>query len=199
MGTKEDYQGVERNYLKIMEFREFLANFHIGAASGWDIFIILVFLIAVFIYGFFLGRNRMVVLLLSSYFSFAIMQVFPWSCLISLEWLGMGEEPSSSLKILIFLGIILLFYFLIPRSVLSSTLRIKKRGDASWAQLFVLSIAQVGLLAMIIISFLSDEVLVSLSSPIQTIFIGSEARFVWVAVPILIMVLMRRKKLLEGK
>ncbi len=182
-----------------MEFRQFLINFHIGAASGWDIFIVLIFLIAVLVYGFFLGRNRMVVLLLSSYFSFAIMQVFPWSCLISLEWLGVGEEPSSSLKIFIFLGIILLFYFLIPRSVLSSTLRIKKRGDASWTQLFILSIAQVGLLAIIIISFLSDEVLVSLSSPIQTIFVGLEAQFVWVAAPILIIVLMRQRRHLEGK
>ncbi|MEA2113419.1 MAG: hypothetical protein U9P63_02055 [Patescibacteria group bacterium] len=182
-----------------MEFRDFLANFHIGAASGWDVFIVLIFLIAVFVYGFFLGRNRMIVLLLSTYFSFAIMQVFPWSRLISLEWLGIGEEPSSSLRILIFLGIILLFYFLIPRSVLSSTLRIKKRGDASWAQLFILSIAQVGLLAMILISFLSNEIIADLSSPIKKMLIEPEAQFVWIVIPILIMALMRRRKHSEGK
>lgn len=182
-----------------MAIRQFLTNFHIGAASGWDIFIILVFLIAVLIYGLFLGRNRMVVLLLSSYFSFAITQVIPWQGLVSLEWLGIGAEPSASLKILIFLGIILLFYFLIPRSVLSSTLRIKKRGDASWAQLFVLSIAQVGLLAMIIISFLPSDIVANLGSPIKKILIGPEARFVWVTVPILIMALMRRKRHSEGK
>lgn len=182
-----------------MEFRQILANLHIGSASGWDLFIGLVFLVAVLVYGFFLGRNRMVVLLLSSYFSFAITQTIPWERLTSLGWLGIGEEPSSSSKILIFLGIIVLFYFLIPRSVISSTLRIKKRGDASWLQLFVLSTAQVGLLAMIIISFLSDEVIANLSSPIQTVFAGSEAVFVWITASILVMVLMRKKRHLEGK
>ena len=52
-----------------MAIRDFLNSFHLGSASGWDLFIILIFLIAVLIYGFFLGRNRMIVLLLSSYFS----------------------------------------------------------------------------------------------------------------------------------
>ena len=182
-----------------MEFRQFLANLHIGDASGWDLFIAFVFLVAVFIYGFFLGRNRMIVLLLRSYFSLAITQVIPWTRLTSLGWLGIGEEPSASLMILVFLGIILLFYFLIPRSVLSSVFRVKKRGDASWLQLFILSIAQVGLLAMIIISFLSEEVVANLGSPIQKALVGPEARFVWVIVPILVMVLMRRKRNLDGK
>lgn len=177
--------------------REFLTNFHIGAASGWDLFIILIFLIAVLVYGFFLGRNRMIILLLSSYFSLAIVQVFPWIKLSSLSWLGTGTEPSSSLKILIFLGIILLLYFLIPRSILSSTLRIKKRGEASWLRLFILSIAQVGLLAMIILSFLSIQVISDLGYWIKKIFIGPEAQFVWITLPIIVMILMRRKKKAE--
>jgi hypothetical protein len=180
-----------------MAIREFLTNFHIGAASGWDLFIILIFLIAVLVYGFFLGRNRMIVLLLSSYFSLAIIQVLPWSRLASLRWLGIGEEPSASLKILIFLGAILLFYFLIPRSVLSSTLRIRKRGSASWLQLFILSIAQVGLLIMVILSFLPTEAVVNLGSWIKKIFIGPAAQFVWITFPILAMVLMRRKRKVE--
>lgn len=175
-----------------MEFRQFLANLHVGAASGWDLFIALIFLIAVLVYGFFLGRNRMIVLLLSSYFSFSITQAIPWSRFSSLGWLGMSEGPSASLMILVFLGLILLFYFLIPRSVLSSVFRVKKRGDASWIQLFILSVAQVGLLAMIIISFLSEEVVVTLSYSIQKALVGPEARFVWILLPILVMVLMRR-------
>lgn len=180
-----------------MGIREFLTNFHIGAASGWDLFIILVFLVVVFIYGFLLGRNRMIILLLASYFSLAISQVLPWSRLLTLKWLGLGQSPSSSLKILVFLGLILLFYFLMPRSILSSALRIRRRGEASWAQLFVLSIFQLGLLAVVIFSFLPSEVIATFTPLIKKIFIGSEAQFVWISLPILALVLMRRKKKLE--
>ncbi len=177
-----------------MEIRSFLANLHVGAASGWDLFIALVFLIAVLIYGFFLGRNRMIILLISSYFSFLIVKSLPWQKLSSLGWLGINQDPSSSSRILIFIAIILLLYFLIPRSVLSSPLRIKKRGNASWIQLFILSVVQVGLLAMVILSFLPPEVISNLGSVIKKIFVGPEAEFVWVTIPILAVVLMRRKK-----
>jgi len=180
-----------------MGIRDLLANFHIGAASGWDLFIILVFLIVVFVYGFFLGRNRMIILLLSSYFSLIISQVIPWSRLTSLGWLSLGQGPSSSFRILVFLGMILLFYFLIPRSVLSSSLRIKKRGDASWLQLFILSIVQLGLLAVVILSFLSIEAVTNFSPLVKKIFIGLEAQFIWLTLPILTVVLMRRKKKME--
>lgn len=180
-----------------MSIRELLTNFHIGPASGWDLFIILVFLIAVFVYGFFLGRNRMILLLLSSYFSLIISQVIPWSRLTSLGWLGLGQEPSASFKILVFLGMILLFYFFIPRSVLSSALRIRKRGEASWLQLFILSIVQLALIAVVILSFLSAEVIANFSPLVKKIFIGPEAQFIWLTLPILTIVLMRRKKKAE--
>lgn len=180
-----------------MQIREFLANFSVGAATGWDIFIVLIFLIAVFVYGFFLGRNRMIILLLSSYFSFSIMQVFPWSRLMSLSWLGIGEDPSASLKILIFVAVILLFYFLIPRSILSSTLRIRKRGNASWIQLFILSVVQIGLLAMVILSFLPVDNILNIGPVVKKVFVGPEAQFVWVILPILAITLMRRKRKAE--
>jgi hypothetical protein len=180
-----------------MDLQNFLASFHIGAASGWDLFIILVFLIAVFIYGFCLGRNRMIILLLGSYFSLAIMQVLPWARLISLKWLGIEEAPSPSLKILVFLGFILLFYFLIPRSILSSALRIRRRGEASWVQLFILSILQIGLLVVIIFSFLPVEVVATFTPLVKKIFIGPDAQFVWITLPILTMVLMRKKRKIE--
>lgn len=180
-----------------MNLQNLLSNFQVGSASGWDLFIILVFLAGVFIYGFLLGRNRIVVLLLGAYFSLAITEVLPWPKLTSLGWLGVGKTPSPSLKIFIFLGLILLFYFFIPRSILSSTLRVRKRGGASWPQLSILGLAQLGLLAAVILSFLPNEVITDLMPFLKKIFIGPEARFVWITLPILVMVLMKRKKLEE--
>jgi len=180
-----------------MSIRELLTNFHLGAASGWDLFIILIFLIAVLVYGFFLGRNRMIILLLSSYFSLIISQVIPWSRISALGWLGIGQQPSASLKILVFVGLILLFYFLIPRSVLSSALRIKKRGEAVWWQLFILSIIQLGFLAAIVFSFLPGQAVADFTPLVKKMFIGPEAQFIWFTSPILFVVLMRRKRKIE--
>ncbi|MFH1460892.1 MAG: hypothetical protein ABIF84_00495 [Patescibacteria group bacterium] len=179
--------------------RDFLTNFHLGAASGWDIFILLIFLIAVLIYGLFLGRNRMIVILLISYFSLLIVKNIPWQKLSQFGWLGVEESPSASLRIILFLAIILLFYFLVPRSVLISSLRLKKRGVASWFQLFILSIVQIGFLIMVILSFLPVESISNLAPIIRKIFVGPEAQFVWITLPILAMVLMRRKRKLEDK
>jgi len=177
----------------------FLSSFHIGSASGWDVFIVLIFLIAVLIYGLFLGRNRMIVILISSYFSFLIVQNIPWWKLSSVGWLGLEQDPSSSLRIILFLGVILLFYFLIPRSILTSTFRLKKRGLASWWQLLLIAIVQVGFLSMVIFSFMPQQALANLGSVIKKLLIGPEAQFVWITLPILAIVLMRKKKSLDSK
>ncbi len=177
----------------------FLSSFNIGNASGWDIFIGVVFLVAVLVYGLFLGRNRMIVLLISSYFSLLIVQKIPWWKLSSVGWLGVEQNPSSSLKTILFLGIILLFYFLIPRSILTSTFRLRKRGLASWWQLLLLAVAQVGLLAMVILSFLPQDAVANLGSVIRMLLIGPEAQFIWITLPILVLVLMRKKKMVDGK
>jgi len=173
-----------------------LSGFRIGAASGWDIFIILIFLIVTLIYGFFLGRNRIIALLISTYFSLAILMAMPWQALSSFKWLGVGK-PSSSLQIFLFLALIILFFFLIPRSVLSSAMRLRKRGDASWLQLFLLAVVQIGLLATVIFSLLPKESVYNLAPLLKKIFIGPESEFVWITLPILVILLMRRKKKVE--
>src|SRR3990167_5510778 len=96
--------------------------------------------------------------------------------------------------IFVFLGIILLFYFLMPRSILGSALRIRKRGDASWPQLSILGLFQIGLFAAILLSFLPAKAITDFSPLVKKIFIGPEAQFVWVTLPILAMVLMRKKR-----
>jgi len=174
--------------------QNFLASISVGAATGWDIFILLIFLIAVFVYAYSLGRNRLVLLLICTYFSLSILRAVPWEGISSWSWLGIEDGPSSSTEILIFLTLILAFYFLIPRSILTSTFRIRKRGEASWPQLFILGIVQMGLLVMIILSFLPAETVAGLGPILKKLFIGGEAYFFWILLSIFTVVLMRRKK-----
>ena len=109
-----------------MAFQGFLANINIGFASAWDVLIIILVLIAAFIYGFLMGRNRMILFMLCTYFSLAIVSFVPWAKLSDIKWLGIGENPSSSLIILFFLALMLFFFIFVPRSVLSSLARVRK-------------------------------------------------------------------------
>ncbi len=47
---------------------------------------------------------------------------------------------------------------------------------------------------MVILSFLSIEAISNLGSVIKKLFIGPEAQFVWITLPILTMVLMRKRR-----
>jgi len=177
-----------------MRFQSFLASFNVGVATGWDIFIILAALILIFIYGFLLGRNRIVLVLLSSYFALIIMKFLPWQRLAQLQWLGIGENPASSLQIIIFLALILFFYMFVPRSIVSSVARLRKRGEASWIQLFILATLQVGLLVSIIFSFIPEEATTKIMPLVKKIFLGPGAQFIWVTLPLAVVSLMKRSK-----
>jgi len=172
----------------------FLTKFHLGPASGWDILMIIGFLVGIFLYGSFLGRNRIILLILSTYFAWIICQVLPWSKFLRWSALGLPATPSPSLKIFVFLGLILFFCLIIPRSVLSSALRIRSAADATWWQVFILSILQLGLLITLIFWFLPSEVIVNFAPLIKRIFIGPDAQFVWLTLPILGITLMRKRK-----
>jgi len=176
-----------------MPFQNFLASIHIGAVSGWDICIIIVFLIAIFIYGFVLGRNRVVLILLCSYFSLVILHFMPWTRLEKIKWLGIGQAPNPSLMIIIFLALILFFYMFLPRSILSSVGRIRKKGEATWLQLLILAALQVGMFASVILSLLPKEA--GNKYPlIEKIFLGPGAQFIWVALPIIVVSLIKRPR-----
>jgi len=177
----------------VISVQNYLANFHLGKISGWDVLIIIAFIGAIFMYGLFLGRNRIIVLILSTYFSWIICNILPWEKIIAWKFLGMTYGPSPSFKIFVFLGIILILWILIPRSVLSSPLRIRVK-EGTWAQVFILSICQIGLLLYLIFSFLPNQVITGFAPLIKKIFIGPDAEMVWMSLPILALVLMRKKK-----
>ena len=182
-----------------MAIQSFLSNVNLGIASAWDIFIILVAIIAVFLYGFVLGKNRIVLLTISSYFSLAITKFMPWNRLAEIEWLGIGQNPSPSLKIIIFIVLILFFFMFIPRSLLSSVARVKKKGDAYWWQLVLLAVLQIGLLISVIVSFLPSDTASDVAPLIGKIFLGEGQQFIWIALPILVISLLRKKKDMDKK
>jgi hypothetical protein len=177
-----------------MAFQSFLANIHIGAASGWEIFMIVAGLILVFVFGYLIGKNRLLLLMVSGYFSYLILLFLPWSQLQQYKWLGIGSSPAPSLKILVFLVLVFFFFLFIPRSVLSSVMKLRNRGEASWLQILVLSIFQVGLYVCLIISFFPQEAAKDIPPLVAKIFMGQGQMFLWIALPIFATTLLRKQK-----
>jgi len=166
-----------------------ITNFSLS--SSWDWAILFVFLAVAFVYGLSMGKNRLVVVILGAYFSFLLTKFFPWT---DLPLINLEEAPSSTVQIFIFLAIILGFYFLIPHSALSSAVRLRGRGRASWWQTLVLSILQIGLIFAVILSFLPSKITAGLSPLAKTIFVGPLAQFIWLLLPLLAIMFFRRRR-----
>lgn len=170
-----------------MTLSSLISNFHF--LPSWDLLIIVVFAAAAFLYGLSLGRGRLVMLLLATYFSFVVLEFAPWN--IISPYLGLKtSSPSPTFEIFCFLALLLLFFFLMPGSILT----IKKRGRANWLQILILAILQIGLLVSIILSLLPTKVLPDLSVLVKKIFFGPVPSFAWKTIPLLALVLLRKKR-----
>jgi len=169
-------------------FQSILTSF---TNPSWDLILIVVFIGAAFLYGLILGRNKLIALLLSTYFSLVIIGAVPWKTFVAL--FGLKDLPSPTFRIYLFLALILFFFFIIPHSVLGSSLRIAKHGQSSWFQILIFAICQIGLLTSIILSFLPSKVIADLSPLIKQFFVGQTPQFFWLTIPIFAMVLLRKK------
>ncbi|MFH1597544.1 MAG: hypothetical protein ABIB97_00540 [Patescibacteria group bacterium] len=160
-----------------------LASFDFSKPS-WDLFIVLFFVIASLLYGISLGRDRIIVILVSIYMSLAIVNTAPF--LPNIETRIMVNDVVV-LKISTFLAVFIALFFLLSRSGLLKTIA---SGDqkGSWWQVIVFSILHVGLLISVTLTFLPQNVIDEKFSTItKTLFIGDWAQFVWIVAPVIAM------------
>ena len=155
----------------------------------WDLFILIFFLAAVFLYGFSLGRDRIIIILMSIYITLALIHAFPFVDGTNLAEIKFGE--SYVLKIGIFLVAVLVVFFLLSRSAVSSIFSVGSHG--SWWQILLFSFLQVGLFLSVVLSFLPDGIISELAPLTKQVFIGENAQFAWLLSPILAMVLVSRR------
>ena len=165
-----------------------ITNFSLSAS--WDWIIVLAFVAVALIYGLSMGRNRLVIIILGTYFSFLLVNYFPWQFLDSID---LKQTPTSTIQIFLFLAIILAFYFLIPHSALGSALKLRGRGRANWWQSLLLSFVQIGLILSIITGFLPENISSGISPFAKIIFVGDLARFLWLLLPIVAIMFLRKR------
>ncbi len=157
----------------------FLTNISLDNPS-WDLFIILFFLAAAFVYGMSLGRDRIVVILVAIYMALAVVNYAPFLGTVSGSF---GIDKIFVVRISVFVLTFLGLFFLLSRSALLRTIA---KGDeqGNWFQVVIFSFLHIGLLISIVLSFLPIELAGSLAPLSQKFFVSDLARFFWVIAPI---------------
>jgi hypothetical protein len=157
---------------------------------SWDLFIILFFVLSALIYGMSLGRQRIIVILISIYMSLAVANYAP---VLENFLKDRGVGDFFLFKVTTFLGAFLFLFFFLSRSALLKTFG-GGNHDGSWWQVMIFSILQIGLLISVTLSYLPANVTASLSDLTKQIFINDTAKFLWIIAPILAMIIIRAPK-----
>lgn len=157
-------------------------------APTWDMFIAFFFLIAAFLYGFSLGRDKVIVILVSLYVALAVVNSAPF-----IKNLNTEINVATSLfafKISTFLGVFLALFFFLSRSAILHSLA---AGNAlgKWWQVLLFSVLHAGLLVSVVLSFLPTDTLNYLAPFTRQVFTSEFGRFVWIIMPIFAMIGLR--------
>lgn len=154
---------------------------------SWDLFIILFFIIAGFLYGLSLGRDRIIVILVAIYMALAVVNTAPYLANVTTE---VGISSLFAFKISAFVASFIALFFLLSRSALLSTIA-SSDSRGPWWQVLLFSFLHVGLLTAITLSFLPPTALDKLAPLTRALFASQSAEFLWVLAPIVAMVVIK--------
>lgn len=155
---------------------------------NWDLFVMIIFIVGVLIYSFFLGRDRVFVILISSYISLALLSKAP----LIFETLGIQINNSFINTTAIFIGCTVALFFILSHSAFTSVFDRSPTGTA--LQTMTISFLQIGFIISVIISFLSFEETNALSLFIKSIFAENQTQSFWLLAPLISIILFRGRR-----
>lgn len=156
-----------------------LASFGNLNIASWELVILLFLIGGGFLLGLLLRRDRVFILLLGSYISFALMSVIPFKKIFPVFF---DNEENFVVLIVIFLILIGIIYFLLSRSLRKS---LRKTAGKSIFQIFFLNIFFMGIVVSVIFMFFPKDLIKAFSPIILKIFNTSTARILWLVVPLI--------------
>lgn len=146
----------------------------------WDLFIIVFLLIGTLIYGFSMGRDRIIMIMVAVYMALVAATNLPY-----VPNFGASFALSNGfiIKISTFLGLFLVLFFMLTRSALNHAIA----GNGSigrWWHILILAFFQVGMLVSVVLSFLPPEWIGQLAALTRTVFVSPWGKFAWSLLPI---------------
>ncbi len=169
-----------------VQAKSFVANVN-WSHPTWDLFIILFFIVAGFLYGLSLGRDRVIVILISVYMALAVVNSAPF---IGNFQADIGINQFFVFRMSAFVVVFIALFFLMSRSALLSTVA-SSNTQGAWWQVLLFSFLHVGLLISITLSFLPPSASANLAPLTQKIFVHDIGRFIWITAPIAAMILIK--------
>lgn len=169
-----------------VQAQSFVANVN-WSHPTWDLFIVLFFIVAGFLYGLSLGRDRVIVILISVYMALAVVNSAPF---IGNFQADVGINQFFVFRMSAFVVVFIVLFFLMSRSALLSTVA-SSDTQGAWWQVLLFSFLHVGLLISITLSFLPPSAASHLAPLTQRIFVQDIGRFIWIVAPIAAMILIK--------
>lgn len=159
------------------------------AHPSGDLFLGALFVVVSLIYAISFGRNRAVIALVSIYMGFSATLVFP------LERFKLADILLEGfyLKLTIFAFFTILAFLLFSTSFLQKIFGYARARGGTWWQIVLCSFVHIGLLSMIILSFLAEGELSNFSPTVILLFTTGWAKFIWIALPILALFFLRQE------
>lgn len=155
----------------------------------WDLFIFLFFFIIAFLYGFSLGRDRILVILVSIYIALAVVPAFPYLERLYLDLSVQG----FAFRVTSFYIFFIVLFFLLSRSALLNLLSAQATGIGDkLVEVIIFSVLHVGLLVSITLSFLPEAALSRLAPGTREVFTSEMGKFLWLTAPIAAMIIFSR-------
>jgi hypothetical protein len=158
------------------------------ATPTWDVFLLLFFLIGALLYGLTLGRDRIVIIMVSIYMGLAVVTNAPYIRDIAAD----VSVNNFAFRIGTFLGVFVLLFFFLSKNALMRSLDTRNHGALVQTVLF--SVLHVGLLLSVGLSFMPDSALAVFSQQTRMAFTSDPARFAWLVAPIAAMMIFSGRK-----
>ena len=158
----------------------FLAVFDaFGIPLNWDIGIVIGLFLASIIYGITVGRDRAVLILLSTYIALAVVTNAP---IVSFLNRSLNTQGNPTIQLVWFLGVFLLVFFLLWKSHM---LRGMATNDGTWWEATLFSLFQIGLATSIAFFLLPTEMTDPVQGILRQLFLDTNTRSFWLITPII--------------
>ncbi|MFA6183822.1 MAG: hypothetical protein WC682_01835 [Parcubacteria group bacterium] len=166
----------------MLSIENLFLKFGLSDILARDISFMLLFLLLSIAFGMFIGRFRLINVLINIYIAIAILTVMP-------------KEIFSPYSLAA------LFFFVVAVIVLTMVdshlfdIHISGSGGSFFWRLFVMSFFEAGLIFSVLISFWEKEVLLKfISADIYYLFVSQYARIFWMLVPLAILFFINKKE-----
>lgn len=155
---------------------------------SWDIFIVLFFSISALLYGFSMGRDRILTMMVSVYMSVAVVKYIPYVTDFNAS---VTFNDSFAVRVSLFLGAFIVLFFLLSQSALLKMFG--GLGDQGrWWQVALFALLQAGLLISVTLSFFPAVSGEWISPMVHALFVSDPAKTVWILAPICVMIFLGR-------